>query len=128
MGRKAFTLSVTDQGAVVVIVGADRINLGSRDAAPEEVSRFLVEVGYCEGGICAGAGTRSPARTTLVTSTAFKPMTGSEPRRSRTVSVRFPEIAHYKQTVWCRPFPATVEQPSVSFTPRGISSDDASKA
>ena len=50
MELSASTLYLTEQGEVVMIVFTDRINLGSRDAAGEELSCFLVEVGIGECG------------------------------------------------------------------------------
>jgi hypothetical protein len=48
MEQAAFTLKLSEAGEVVILVGADRINLGPRDSACEELCRFLAEVDYGE--------------------------------------------------------------------------------
>jgi hypothetical protein len=45
-----FTLKVSEQGEVIIIVGADRIALGPKQGACEELCRFLAEVDFGECG------------------------------------------------------------------------------
>jgi hypothetical protein len=50
MEQAAFTLKLSEQGEVIILVGADRINLGDKAAACEEMCRFLGEVDFGECG------------------------------------------------------------------------------
>lgn len=50
MEQTSFALKLSEQGEVIILVGADRINLGSRDAACQEMCRFLSEVDFGECG------------------------------------------------------------------------------
>jgi hypothetical protein len=50
MEQAPFALKLSEQGEVIILVGADRINLGSREAACQEMCRFLAEVGFGERG------------------------------------------------------------------------------
>jgi hypothetical protein len=43
-----FTLKLSEQDEVIILVGADRINLGSRAVACEEMIRFLGELDFEE--------------------------------------------------------------------------------
>ena len=46
MEQTPFTLKLSKHGEVIIPVGADRINLGERNAACEELCRFLAEVDF----------------------------------------------------------------------------------
>ena len=44
--QTSFTLKLSEAGEVVIIVGADRINLGRSAPACDEMYRFLAEVDH----------------------------------------------------------------------------------
>ena len=46
MEQAPFTLKLSEHGEVVILLGADRISLGARDAACEEMCRFLAEIDF----------------------------------------------------------------------------------
>jgi hypothetical protein len=50
MEQAPFTLTLSEQGDVVIIVGADRINLGRDAPACEEMYRFLADVDHGRSG------------------------------------------------------------------------------
>ena len=45
-GTGTFHAILSEQGQVVILVGADRINLGARHAACAEMCRFLAEIDF----------------------------------------------------------------------------------
>jgi hypothetical protein len=50
MEQASFTLKLSEHDEVIILVGADRINLGDKAVACEELCRFLGELDYGECG------------------------------------------------------------------------------
>ena len=48
MEQAGFSLKLTEAGEIVLLTGADRINLGSKDAVCEEMTRFLAQIDFGE--------------------------------------------------------------------------------